>query len=295
MGRVLGWAVALTVGLVALEFLGGALGGSIALTSDALHNLTDLPPMVLALLAIGWSKRSPTPEKTFGYHRVGILAAFVNALLLALAALFILWESFLRLRAPQPVGDAWMLWVSVVALAINGGITLALARGRRDLNLRAIFVHNLGDALSNVAILAGALAIRWNQLYWVDGALGMGIGALVLWSSWGILRESSHVLLEGKPREIQLEEVAQAILRVEGVNEVHDVHIWTLGTDLHALSCHVRIPDMHMEESEQLLQEIRRVLEREFHITHVTVQLERAGLPRDSGYHMPAPVKSGQQ
>jgi cobalt-zinc-cadmium efflux system protein len=295
MGRVLGWAVGLTVLLVALEFLGGALGRSLALTSDALHNLTDLPPMVLALLALRWSKRAPTAEKTYGYHRVGILAAFVNALLLALAAAYILWEAFARLRAPQPVGDEWMLGVSVVALLINGGITLALVRGRRDLNLRAIFVHNLGDALSNVAILAGALAIRFTGAFWVDGALGLGIGALVLWSSGSILNESAHILLEGMPRGVKLEDVARVILRVEGVQEVHDIHIWTLGTDLHALSCHVRIPDMHMEESERLLAALRAALEREFRITHVTVQLERAGLPVASGLHMLGPVKASEQ
>jgi cobalt-zinc-cadmium efflux system protein len=294
MGRVLAWAVGLTVALVALEFLGGALGGSIALTSDALHNLTDLPPMVLALLAVRWARRPPTAEKTYGYHRVGILAAFVNALLLALAALYILWESLERLLAPQPVAEGWMLWVAVAALAVNGGITLALVRGRRDLNLRAIFVHNLGDALSNIAILAGALAIRFTGALWVDGALGLGIGALVLWSSAGILNESAHILLEGMPRGVNLEDVADVLLRVEGVQEVHDIHIWTLGTDLHALSCHVRIPDMHMEESERLLAAIRAVLQREFRITHVTVQLERAGLPRDSGFHMPVPVKTSE-
>jgi cobalt-zinc-cadmium efflux system protein len=295
MGRVLAWAVGLTVALVALEFLGGALGGSIALTSDALHNLTDLPPMVLALLAVRWAQRPPTAEKTYGYHRVGILAAFVNALLLALAALYILWESLERLLVPQPVAEGWMLWVAVAALAVNGGITLALVRGRRDLNLRAIFVHNLGDALSNIAILAGALAIRFTGALWVDGALGLGIGALVLWSSAGILNESAHILLEGMPRGVKLEDVAGVLLRVEGVQEVHDIHIWTLGTDLHALSCHVRIPDMHMEESERVLAAIRAVLEREFRITHVTVQLERAGLPRDSGFHMPEPMKAGEQ
>jgi cobalt-zinc-cadmium efflux system protein len=294
-GSVLAWAVVLTVGLVALEFVGGAVGRSIALVSDAIHNLTDLPPMVLAWLALRWAHRPPTDEKTYGYHRVGILAAFVNALLLALAALYILWESFERLRAPVPVSEGWMLWVAMAALAINGGITLALVRGRRDLNLRAIFIHNFGDALSNVAILAGALAIRFTGALWVDATLGMGIGALVLWSSWEILRESSHILLEGLPRNIRLEDVARAILRVDGVREVHDIHIWTLGTDLHALSCHVRVPDMHMEESEQLLAAVREVLVREFHITHVTVQLERAGLPRDSGYHMPEPVRTSEK
>jgi cobalt-zinc-cadmium efflux system protein len=178
-----------------------------------------------------------------------------------------------------------------LALAVNGGITLAVHRGRGDLNVRTIWIHNLGDALSNVAIFAGALAIHWTGAQWVDAILGLAIGAMVLWSGAGILRESGHILLEGMPREIHLEEVAAAMLRVEGVQEVHDIHIWTLGTDLHALSCHVRIPDMHMEESERILESIREVLAREFRITHTTIQFERAGLPAEAGLYMPTPVR----
>jgi cobalt-zinc-cadmium efflux system protein len=248
--------------------------------------------MILSLLALRWAALPPTEEKTYGFHRAGILAAFVNALLLALAALFIAYESFLRLRRPVDVLEDWMIWVSIFALLINGGITLALLRGRRDLNLRSLLVHNFGDALSNLAILAGGFLIRWTGFEWLDGALGLAIGGLVLWSSYGILKESTHILLEGLPRDLQLEAVARAILRVSGVTEVHDVHIWTLGTDLHALSCHVRIPDMHMEDSEKILGDIREILAREFHITHTTIQFERAGLPAQTDLLMPEPVNS---
>ena len=272
------WSLAATVTLVAAEFAGGYISGSIALTSDAVHNLTDLPPMVLSLLALRWAELPPTNEKTYGFRRAGILAAFVNALLLALAALFILYESWQRLLQPVAVNEKWMIGVATLALLINGGITLALVRGRRDLNLRSLLIHNFGDALSNVAILAGALAMRFTGAAWVDPALGLAIGALVLWSSYGILSESTHILLEGLPRNLRLEDVAHAILRVPGVTEVHDVHIWALGTDLNALSCHVRIPDMHMDESEKILAAINEVLAHEFHITHSTIQFERAGL-----------------
>jgi cobalt-zinc-cadmium efflux system protein len=290
MHGTLSWAVLVTSALVILEFIGGWLGNSLSLLSDALHNLTDIPPMVLSLLALRWTLRPPTQEKTYGYHRAGILAAFVNALLLGLVAMYILYESVERLLRPEPVAEGWMLWVAAAALVVNTAITLALVRGHRDLNLRAILLHNFGDALSNLAILAGAVAIRYTRAYWVDPALGMGIGGLVLWSSFSILKESSHILLEGMPREMKLEEVARVVLRVDGVQEVHDIHIWTLGTDLHALSCHVTIPDMHMEESEALLARIRDALAREFHITHTTIQFERAGRPSDSGLHMPRPA-----
>jgi cobalt-zinc-cadmium efflux system protein len=292
MKGVLGWAMAVTVVFVLVEFVGGYLARSISLISDAVHNLTDIPTLAISWLALRWAERPPTHEKTYGYHRAGILAAFTNALVLLAVGGYLLHEAWERLRAPVAVAEDVMLGIALAGLAVNGGITLALVRGRRDLNLRSILIHNFGDALSNIAILAGALAIARTGANWVDPAIGLGIGAMVLWSSAGILRESSHVLLEGLPRGMRLEDVARALLRIEGVHEVHDIHIWTLGTDLHALSCHVRIPDMHMEESERILARIHEVLARDFGITHATIQFERAGLAASHRLHMPAPVKS---
>ncbi len=287
MKGVLQWSMVATAGLVAAELIGGILGRSIALISDAVHNLTDVPTLMVSWAALRLAERPPTAEKTYGYHRAGILAAFTNAILLVLVALYILYESYVRLRTPVAVHTGVMLWLAVVGLAVNGGITLALVRGRGDLNLRSVLIHNLGDALSNVAILAGALAIRWTGAAWVDPLLGIGIGVLVLWSSFGILRESSHILLEGTPREVSIEAIARTILSVEGVREVHDIHVWTLGTELHALSCHVRIPDMHMEESERILSRIATLLAEKFRITHTTIQFERAGLPREATLYLP--------
>jgi cobalt-zinc-cadmium efflux system protein len=279
---------------VAAEFLGGFLGRSIALVSDAVHNLSDVPTLVISWFAVRWAERPATPEKTYGYHRAGILAAFTNAILLVLVALYLFYEAYQRLRRPLEVRPGVMIGLSLAALAVNGGITLALVRGRSDLNLRSVLVHNFGDALSNLGMLAGALVIRSTGAHWVDPAIGAAIGALVLWSSYGILKESSHILLEGLPRDIQLENVARTILRVPGVQEVHDIHIWTLGTDLQALSCHVCVPDMHMEESQAILARIRERLESEFRITHTTIQFERAGLPRAAGLYMPAPLDSSK-
>jgi len=213
---------------------------------------------------------------------------------LAIVAIFLIFESIDRLRHPVEVQTNVMLWVSVFALVINGGITLAVHSGRRDLNVRSIWIHNLGDALSNITIVAGALAIRWTGARWVDPVISIAIGGMVLWSGTGILRESSHILLEGLPRNMQLEAVAGALLRIEGVQEVHDIHIWTLGTELNAISCHVRIPDMHMEESEKILAQIREVLAKDFHVTHTTVQFERAGLPAEAGLYMPEPVRGSK-
>jgi cobalt-zinc-cadmium efflux system protein len=287
---ILAASIVATLILVVVEFAAGYAGRSIALVSDAIHNLTDAPTLVISWLAMRWALRPATPEKTYGYHRAGILAAFVNAMVLSLAALVLIGESLVRLRHPETVQTGWMLWVSLLALAINGGITLAVVRGRDDLNVRTVWIHNLGDALSNVAILVGALLIRWSGgLQWLDAAIGIGIGAMVLLSGSGILRESGHILLEGLPREIDLREVARALLNLDGVEEVHDIHIWTLGPGVNALSCHVRIPDMHMEGCESLLEKMRGLLTRDFHITHTTIQFERAGLPA-SGLVMPEPV-----
>src|SRR6266404_3017542 len=238
---VLAWAMAATLGLVIAEIFGGWLGHSVALLNDAAHNLSDVPALGISWLAMRWAQRPADSEKTYGYRRAGVLAAFTNAVLLVILSLRPGWEAIGRLRAPVNVVEAWMIWTSVAALAVNGGITLALVRGRNDLNLRSVLVHNFGDALSNVAIIIGAIVIGMTGWRWIDPILALAIGLLVLWSSIGILRDSAHILLEGRPKEMGIEEVARAILKVEDVMEVHDVHIWSLGGGEIAMSCHARV------------------------------------------------------
>src|SRR5712672_1517821 len=288
---VLGWAMVATLGLVVAEIVGGFLGHSVALLNDAVHNLSDVPALGISWLAMRWAERPADSEKTYGYHRAGTLAAFTNALVLVVLALWLGYESIERFRSPIDVVESWMIWTSLAALAVNGGITLALVRGRGDLNLRSILVHNFGDALSNIAIIAGALIIHATGARWIDPLLGLAIGILVLWSSIGILRESSHILLEGRPLDLRVEDVAHAILKIENVQEVHDVHLWSLGGGHNALSLHARVPDMHLDECERLLASIKQVASKEFGVDHTTVQLERAGLPAKSGYVMPEPAK----
>ncbi|HKE09313.1 MAG TPA: cation diffusion facilitator family transporter [Candidatus Acidoferrum sp.] len=288
---VLAWAMAATLGLVVAEVFGGILGHSVALLNDAVHNLSDVPALGISWLAMRWAERPADSEKTFGYHRAGTLAAFTNAILLVLLALWLGYEAIDRLRTPVEVVESWMIWTSIAALVVNGGITLALVRGHSDLNLRAILVHNFGDALSNIAIIVGALIIGYTHAHWIDPLLGLAIGILVLYSSIGILRDSAHILLEGRPKSAGIEEVARAILSIDQVQEVHDIHIWSLGGSHNALSCHARIPDMHMDECEKILEAIRKKLADEFQIEHSTVQLERAGLPASSGYVMPEPLR----
>jgi len=287
-------AISTTLALIALEIIGGTMGHSIALISDAVHNLADVPMLFISWLAARLAERPADSHRTFGYRRAGILGAFTNGVLLVLVAAGLLYEVYQRFRHPEMVGAGWMIGVSLVALAVNGGITLALVRGRRDLNLRSIYIHNLGDSLSNIGVLVGAVVLHFTGAAWIDPAIAAIIGLLVLWSTIGILRESGNVLLEGLPEGLEVERVARSILKVPGVREVHDIHIWTLGTDMNALSCHVRVPDMHMDESEKIVSEICKQLDAEFHISHITVQLERAGLPQDAGYFMPEPFSSAK-
>src|SRR6266446_2965112 len=242
---VLGWAMAATLGLVVAEVFGGILGRSVALLNDAVHNLSDVPALGISYLAMRWAERPADTEKTYGYHRAGTLAAFTNAFVLVLLSLWLGYEAFERFRSPVAVVESWMIWTSVGALAVNGGITLALVRGRGDLNLRSILVHNFGDALSNIAIIAGAIIIHATGARWIDPLLGLSIVLLVLGSRIGPLHYASHLLLEGRPHEMSVEDVARAILTVEGVQEVHDVHLWSLGGGHNALSLHARIPAMH--------------------------------------------------
>ena len=287
---VLAWAIVATLALVVAEVLGGIFGRSVALLNDAVHNLSDVPALGLSWLAMRWAQRPADSDRTYGYHRAGTLAAFTNAVVLVFLSLWLAYEAIDRLRSPvQPV-ESWMIWTSVAALLVNGGITLALVRGRSDLNLRSILVHNFGDALSNIAIIVGAVVMGYVHAPWIDPILGLAIGFLVLYSSIGILRESTHILLEGRPRGVHVDEVARAILAVEQVQEVHDIHIWSLGGGHNALSCHARIPDMHMDQCEKILCAIQKKVAEKFSIEHTTVQLERAGLPPTSGYVMPVPA-----
>jgi len=282
-GQAATWVVRIalvaTLALVATEFITGTLSHSLALVSDAWHNLTDVPSLILSWIALYFERRPPDERKTYGYQRAGVLVAFVNALLLMAVALYLCYEAYQRVIHPEPVASGVMLVVGLIALVVNGGISWGLLGERSDLNLRAVFIHNLGDALSNVAIIAGAWVIRRTGYTMIDPALGFLIAALILWSAVGIITESVNILLESLPKGMTLDGVAAAILRVEGVKEVHDVHIWSLGSNSHALSCHVQILDMPTSENEQIARQIREILAHEFGIDHTTIQFEHTHPP----------------
>jgi cobalt-zinc-cadmium efflux system protein len=283
-------AVAITLGLVATEFVVGTIAHSLALVSDGWHNLTDVPSLVLAAIAIHWEHRPPDHQKTFGYQRAGVLAAFVNSLVMIAAAVFLCYKGYERVMAPQAVATGAMLWVGLVALLVNGAVTLGLAGDRHDLNMRAVFIHNLGDALSSVGVVAGAWLISRTGQSIIDPILAFLIAGMILWSAVGIVIESTNILLESLPKGMSLEKVAAALLAVPGVCEVHDVHIWSLGSQSRALSCHVRILDMPTSESELICHRLNEVVSHQFGITHTTIQFEHTHAPGDFHRYMPEPV-----
>ncbi len=289
---VLKGALLVTVALVATEFIAGTLAKSLALISDGWHNFTDIPTLVLSWIALYFERKPPDHLKTFGYHRAGVLAAFVNGLFLIGVALFICYEGFERIVRPLPVATGTMLVVGLIALVINGGISLALARERRDLNLRAVFIHNLGDALSNVGIIAGAWLIRKTGQMFIDPLIAFLIASMIIWTAVGIITESANILLESLPRGLSLERVAGAMLEVPGVRGVHDVHIWSLGSQSRALSCHVQIFDMPTSQSERIAHQIRGLLASKFAIMHTTLQFEHTHAPGEFHIYMPEPAPS---
>jgi cobalt-zinc-cadmium efflux system protein len=274
-GRVLVWSLIATSAFVVFEFAAGIHAHSLALISDAGHNATDALALLLAWFAVYLQSKPADESRTFGYHRAGVLAAFVNALTLVLLSVWILYESWVRLVNPVPVDETTMLWVAAGAMVLNGGIMYGLHRtGEKDINIRGAYLHMLGDLLGSAAIVVGALVIRGTGWLRVDPLLSIAISLLVFWTAWDIIRESLNILLEGLPRGLDLSVVDVAIRGVEGVLDVHDLHIWSLGSTSSALSCHVLIEDMPPSRSDRILHDLNHLLGDNFHVHHTTVQFE---------------------
>ena len=273
-GAVLVVSLILTGAFVIGETIAGLRSHSLALLSDAGHNFTDAIALALAGVGYFWQSRPGNQSKTFGYHRMGVLAAFVNALLLAALAMALFYESYRRLIHPEPVTESVMIWVAAIGLVLNLAIAWSLDGNRGDLNLRAAWVHMLGDAASCVGIIAGAILIYFTGWLAIDPLLSILIGAAIVWTAWDIFKDSINILLEGLPKGLKLSEVTRAIRQVGGVIDVHDLHIWSLGSEAHALSCHVLIEDMPPSESDSILRSVNRVLGGIFHIHHTTIQFE---------------------
>jgi cobalt-zinc-cadmium efflux system protein len=272
--RVLRISLFVTLAYIILLVIAGLRAHSLALLSEAGHNLSDFLALLLSLVAVYLQSRPPSATKTYGYHRAGVLAALINAASLVVISFFIFYEAFRRLQNPEHVHAGTMMWVAAAGVAMNGVIAFLLYRAGGDVNIRSALIHEVGDTLSTAAVIIGGWAILLTGKYWIDSALSVGIGALILGSSFGILRETMNILLEGTPRGLKLERVEAAIRKVEGVNDVHDLHIWSLGSESRALSCHISIADIPPSVSERILRDVKEILHHDFRVVHTTIQFE---------------------
>src|SRR5947208_4918899 len=234
--RVLRYSLAATFLYVVLTVIAGVRAHSLALLSEAGHNVTDLLALVLSWVALFIQMRPPSSTKTFGYHRAGVLAAFINALTLVAIAFYIFYEAAERIYHPVQVHPRLMIWVAATGVVMNGVISWFLYKVSRDVNIRSVFIHQLGDTLSTAAVIVGGWAILLSGHNWIDPLLSLGIGCLILWSSMGIIRETLNILLEGTPYGMSVEKIVDCLSAVPGVNDVHDVHVWSIGSETHALA-----------------------------------------------------------
>lgn len=272
--RVLQISLVLTALYVLATLWAGIRAHSLALVGEAGHNASDFLAILLSFVAVYFQGKPANDEKTFGYQRAGVLAAFVNGLSLIVVAIMIGFAAVGRLYRPVDVEAGTMMIVAALGVAMNGVVALMLWRVGRDLNLRSVFLHMLGDALSTAAVIAGGAAIAWTNLRWIDPVLSLGIAGMILWSSFGIVRESLNILLEGTPKNVCLADVREAMRDVPGVRDVHDLHVWSLGSASYALASHVTVGDVPMQDQAGILDGIKLALRKSFHITHTTIQFE---------------------
>jgi cobalt-zinc-cadmium efflux system protein len=292
MQRVLQFSMVLTTAYVAATFIFGLRAHSLALISEAGHNVSDLLAILLSFVAVYFQGRPPTDQKTFGYQRAGVLAAFVNALTLVVLSAWIAIAAIHRISAPVAVQPKLMMIVAAAGVLMNGTVATLLSRFSGDVNIRSVFLHMLGDTLSTAAVIVGGAAILFTGMTWIDPVLSILIAGMILWSSIGIVRETLNILLEGTPRNLQLGEVRVAMESVAGVLDVHDLHVWSLGSQSHALASHITIAEMPMSECSSILDGINCALRDRFHIHHTTIQFETTGCETTHGCSAPPALET---
>jgi cobalt-zinc-cadmium efflux system protein len=271
--RTLVIVLALTFGYMLAEAIGGYVANSLALLSDAGHMLTDVAALALSLFALRFAARPATPQKTYGFYRLEILAALANGVTLIVLALLICFEAYQRLRAPEQVRGWTLIWISSGGLAVNLISAWLLSRGHKEnLNVRGAFLHVMGDLFGSVAAIGAGVLILWRGWTWADPLFGVVISLLIIYSAWRLVADSVNVLLEGAPSHINAAAVEQAMRTVAGVRAVHDLHIWTITSDRHALTAHVVVNDA--SESCRVLRELRDLLAGQFGLAHSTIQIE---------------------
>ncbi|MBD1382831.1 cation diffusion facilitator family transporter [Metabacillus arenae] len=267
-----------------VEVIGGILTNSLALISDAGHMLSDAAALGLSFLALTFGEKEASLSKTFGYKRFEILAAFINGITLIAISIYIFWEAYKRILSPPEVISGGMLIVSFIGLVVNIAAAFILMRGDKDdnLNVRSAFLHVLGDLLGSIGAIVAALLIMFFGWSLADPIASVLVAILIIVSGFRVTRDSFHILMEGAPHNIKVEEVKNALLTVSGVNNVHDLHIWSITSDFPALSCHVVVePGTGYQD---IVTEVTRVLQDNFHLEHTTIQIDIDGQACDGNH-----------
>ena len=264
-----------TAVVAVVEVVGGILSNSISLVSDAVHMFTDVIAIGLSLFAITMAARSHSGAMTFGYHRAEVMAALANGIALAVISVWVLYEAFLRVVSPRMIDASLMLLTAGIGLAGNLAVMFLLKhQAGKSINVHSAFVHVVYDTVSSVAvIITGFIALN-TRITIVDPLVAFLIAGLVARSAYFIVRSSTHILLEGAPRELDIREITVTLNQLEGVVDVHDLHVWTISTGMDALSGHVVVRDQMLSHSSKLLSEINKLLAERYNITHTTIQLE---------------------
>ena len=283
--RRLAIALVLTVAFVVLEAGAGWFSNSLALLADAAHNFSDALALGLSWWALSVSLRPASDSRTYGYHRVGILVALVNATSLIALSLFVAYEAVQRLAAPPTVQELTIIGVAVVGLFLNAGIAWSLhAASKDDVNVRSTVLHMAGDALSTVGVILAGIGIALFGWQWLDPAASILIAVMILWSSWGIVRETVDILLEATPRDIDMSAVVRDVLGIRGVRSVHDLHVWSISSSLRALSMHLLTDNILIADGAQIQRDINQMLAGKYAIVHATLQLECVGCEPEGLY-----------
>ena len=290
MQRVLILSLVATFCYVVATFYFGLRAHSLALISEAGHNVSDMLAIALSFVAVYFQRRPATDQKTFGYQRAGVLAAFVNALTLIVLSAWIVISAIHRLYVPVAVHPHIMMITAAAGVLMNGAIAALLWTSSHDVNIRSVFLHMLGDTLSTAAVIVGGAVIAYTGASWLDPLLSLIIAGMILWSSVTIVRETLNILLEGTPSNLQLADIRTVLAEVPGVLDVHDLHVWSLGSSSHALASHVLIPEMPLSECSSILDAINCALRDRFRISHTTIQFEITGCETTNGCSAPPAI-----
>jgi cobalt-zinc-cadmium efflux system protein len=275
-GKKLFWVILLNLVITIAQVVGGFISNSLALLSDALHNMGDTAAIVIAWIANKVSRRKADERNTFGYKRFQILAAFFNALVLLSICIFLFYEAYNRLMDPQPVKSLIMMIVATVGLLGNLISVLILKENHQDnLNVKAAYLHLLGDTLSSVAVIIGGLFMWLYEIYWIDPVITFGVGIYIFIHTWHVLKETYGILMQATPPEINPTEIKNRLQQIDDVDDIHHVHVWRLDDSSLFFEAHVNAgEDFSISETERVRKRIERILEAEFNINHVTLQFE---------------------